>query len=241
LAQSIESDERVEIPSATPTTPPPRWWARPWIIPLSVLLVGVLAYWINNFWGVWGTSRAPVPPHEGFAAYFPILAVHMVAGFVAWIAGIIQLWPWVRRNYPVVHRISGWTYVSAAVLGGTAALSIVRFAPPAGIFGAVVQTTAWMVTAVIGFVLALRGKYALHRVFMIYSFAIFLAPQWGLLFWEIAQRTPYISNPQFLDYLFQATRWGSLLINITVVQWWLLRTQRRAAFPPPLRGRHSPA
>jgi hypothetical protein len=236
MTQSVESATRVEIRRAVRRTPP-RWWARPWIIPLAVLFLAVLTYWINKFWGVWGTVRAPVPSHAGFRWYFPLLGVHMVAGFVAWVTAVIQLWPWVRRNHPVVHRVSGRIYVLAAVCGGTAALMIVRFAPPAGILGAVVSTSAWMVTTLIGFVLAVRGKYALHRVFMLYSFATFMAPQWGLLFWEIAQRTPWIANPQFQDYVFQTNRWVAWLINLMIVQWWLLRTTPRQQ---PLLGRKSP-
>src|SRR3712207_497631 len=96
-SESLAGSEARESPGTVtvrrvPPRRPRRWWARPWIIPLAVLFVAVLGYWLNKMWGVWGTSQAPVAPHEGFPAYFSWLGVHMVAAFSAWITAILQLW-----------------------------------------------------------------------------------------------------------------------------------------------------
>ena len=67
-----------------------------------------------------------VLPHglvEGAPLGNAVLVSHLAAAFVVYIAGGLQLWPWLRRHAPRVHRWSGRLFVVAAVaiaLGGPA-------------------------------------------------------------------------------------------------------------------------
>jgi len=219
----------------------PLWWQRPWIIPLAVVVLAFLAYQVNRFWGVWGTSEAPVSPHGGFTLYFPLLGIHMLGGFTAMFAAMLQVWPRLRRNHPVVHRFSGRIYVVATLIAGTGALLIVRFAPPAGRIGVIVATIIWMTTAVAGFVLARRGNYVAHRAVMLYSFAALMSIVMGVVIVELGLALPVTVNTVYLNYLLESGRWGGLLVDLMIVQWWLLRTANKPiAFgpTPDYRRRH---
>jgi hypothetical protein len=203
-----------------------------------MVIIWFLIYQVNQFWGNWGTSRAPVAPHPGFSAYFPLLAGHMIGGFTAMSCAVLQLWPWVRNNHPVIHRASGRIYVVAALVGGTCGLTILRFAPAVGRIGIFLATIMWMSTAVIGFFLAWRGKYVLHRRFMLYSFATLMSIVWGTVIVKIGLKLPITVDPTYINYLIEAARWVGWVINLVVVQWWLLRTMRR---PLDLAGRKTRA
>jgi uncharacterized membrane protein len=216
----------------------PKWWARPWIVPLVALILGFLSYQVDNFWGVWDTSRAPVSPHPGFALYFPLLAGHMTGGFIAMFTVAIQLWPRMRRRHPRLHRVSGRIYVVAALFSGTCALSIVRFAPASGKIGIILATLMWMITSVVALILGWRGKYEMHRRFALYSFATLMSVIWGVPIVRIGLALPVTITPTYLAYLTESSRWVGWLIDIMIVQWWLLRTAPRYAAAP-LRGRKS--
>jgi uncharacterized membrane protein len=204
-----------------------RWWRRPWIIPLLVVIVAFLVFQVNRFWGVWDTSAAPVSPHGDFSLYFPLLGAHIVCGFTAMFTAALQVWPRIRRNHPAVHRASGRIYVLATVVGGMSALFILRFAPPVGRIGAVLETILWMAAAVAGYVQARRGNYIAHRQAMLYSFATLMSTVWGTAISSVGLALPVTINAVYLNYLFEAARWASFLLNLLIVQWWLLRTAKQ--------------
>lgn len=240
MTQNVEriDDQRSRGPAgARWRTTEPHWWARPWIIPLLAVIIWFLIYQVNQFWGVWGTSKAPVSPHPGFTAYFPLLGAHMTAGFVALACATLQVWPWVRDNHPAVHRASGRIYVLASLVGGSCGLAIVRFAPPSGRLGIILATVMWMSTSAIGFVLAWRGKYVLHRRFMLYSFATLLSIIWGTVIVKVGMAFPVKVDTVYLNYLIEASRWLGWVVDLVAVQWWLLRSGQ----PTELYGRKSPA
>ena len=209
------------------TSTKPSWWRRPWILPLLLVILGFLAYQVNRFWGVWGTSAAPVSPHGGYTLYFPLLGTHIICGFLAMFTAALQIWPRIRRNHPAVHRVSGRIYVLATLVGGTCALLIVRFAPPAGRIGVILATTLWMATAAAGFVQARRRNYVAHRQVMVYSFAALMSIVWGTVIVQIGLALPVTINAVYMNYLFEASRWVGFLIDLLVAQWWLLRTAKR--------------
>lgn len=214
---------------------PPKWWSRPWIIPLLAVALGFLTYQINQFWGVWGTNKAAVSPHPGFSAYWTLLGGHMIGGFTAMFTAVLQVWPWIRRHHPRIHRISGRIYVVAALVSGTCALSIVRFAPPAGRIGIILATIMWMSTAVIGFFLAWRGKFVLHRRFMLYSFATLMSIVWGVVIVRIGMKI-HKMDMVYLNYLIESSRWVAWVINLIAVQWFLLRTPNQPLNVPGSKG-----
>lgn len=205
-------------------TNPKRWWSRPWVVPLWVTVLYYLYYQMNPILSV-PPDQAPVSPHPGFPAYYPLLIVHMTGGTIAMLTACLQVWPWMRRQHPKVHRVAGRMYVFAGTIPAfMAGMSIVWFAPPAGKLGVLFSVTGWLVTTVVGYVAIRRRNYALHRRFMLYSFAFVMNNIWGVAFsilwgWFDIQLT--------YTYLAEAARWVGWTVNLMLVQWWLERTARR--------------
>jgi uncharacterized membrane protein YozB (DUF420 family) len=215
---------------AARTAVPRPWWRRPWMIPLALVVAGYLVYQVSPFAGL-DERTAPTPPHDGFPAYYPILMVHILCGILAMVTVCLQVWPWLRAHHPAVHRGSGRVYVVAALIGGVTGLVLVRFAPPVGQIGVALATLTWLVTTLTGFVMARRRKYALHRRFMLYSFAVVMNNVWGVI---IVYTGMHVSAEIDFNYLIEAARWVGWVGNLMLVQWWLYRTARRPA-PKPVR------
>jgi hypothetical protein len=223
VGTAVSPTDHEFIPATTTRTPGPvkRWWARSWIIPLWGVVGFYLYYQISPFIGV-PPSEAPVSPHPGFAAYYPILVVHMTAGTIAMITATMQVWQWLRRAHPKVHRVSGRLYVFAgAIPGSLAGLTIVWFAPAAGKVGVLFSVTGWLITSVVAYVAARRGNYVLHRRFMLYSFALVMNNIWGVFFSIIWLKFHITLD---ITYLLESARWVGPVINLALVQWWLYRT-----------------
>lgn len=199
------------------------FWQRPWIVPLWVVMIGYLLFQTSPYIGQ-NEATAPLPPHDGFPAYWPILVSHMVLGTVALLLVCVQVWPWVRTHHPKVHRVSGRVYVVAVVITGVLALIIVRFAPPVGQIGISCATLVWMGTSIAGWVAARKRDFRRHRRFMLYSFAIALNNVWGVLIVNLGMALPH---PPDINYLVEAARWVGWVGNLMLVQWWLNRTEDR--------------
>jgi uncharacterized membrane protein len=198
-----------------------RWYNRPWIVPL-VLVVGVyLTYQLQPFIGL-DEKTAPMPPHEGFSAYYPVLMAHIVSATIAMLTVIPQVWPWLRVHHPAVHRRIGVVYVVASVVSAVLALIILRYAPPVGQVGVAMATTFWVATTIAGYVTAVRGHYASHRRWMLYSFAIVINNFWGVAIYQVGSRL----NVD-LTHLLEAARWVGWVVNLMLVQWWLYHTSGR--------------
>ncbi|MFC4586709.1 DUF2306 domain-containing protein [Sphaerisporangium corydalis] len=212
-------------PAGSPRTPAsqtsPRFWRRPWIIPLLLVVVAFLYYQINPYIP---EKTAPLPPHDGFAMYYPLLVVHIVSGTLAILSACFQVWPAMRKRFPRFHRVSGRVYVIGAVVGGVAGLILVRFAPPIGQIGVTLSTTLWIATTVAAFVAARRRNWELHRRFMLYSFALVMNNLWGVFIVNVGMALKLDIN---FTYYLEAARWIGWVANLMLVQWWLYHTAGR--------------
>ena len=118
---------RVEPPKQG--APRRQWWRRPWIGPLGLVIVAFLAYSLPPYLA-FDPARSRVPAPEGFAAHYWFLVAHVLFGSVAMIGALVQVWPWVRRRFPQVHRYAGRAYVFAGVIpSGLMALTIGAASP----------------------------------------------------------------------------------------------------------------
>ncbi|HJP77562.1 MAG TPA: DUF2306 domain-containing protein [Pseudonocardiaceae bacterium] len=211
------SQELAKAPARKP------FWKRPWIIPLAVLVVYYIYTQASPYVGV-PEDQAPLQPHQGFPAYYPLLFVHIGAGTVAMLTMILQVWPWLRQHHPRIHRWSGRSYVFASVVGSCVALTIVWYAPKPGKVGALCLAIAWLVTTVAGYRAARRRDFEKHRRFMLYSFGIAANNMWAAYAAMIIQD---FNIPIDVAYYQEAARWIPWVGNLMLVQWWLYRTARR--------------
>ncbi len=199
------------------------------MIPLWLITAAFLYFQINPFVGV-PESQAPIPEHDGFPAYYPLLITHMALGTVAMLTVCLQVWPWLRRRHPVLHRVSGRIYVVACVITGICGLIIVPFAPVVGQVGVTMVTILWVVFTLIAFRAVRRRRYVQHRRFMLYSFALVMNNVWGLAIVNVALALGFTGD---FAYLMEASRWVGWVVNLMAVQWWLYYTARRSASAVP--------
>ncbi|MFJ7212135.1 DUF2306 domain-containing protein [Amycolatopsis sp. NPDC098790] len=196
--------------------------------PLALLVAAFLAYSVPPYLTLDpAQSRVPAPP--GFAAHYGFLVGHILFGTIAIVGVILQVWPWLRRTHPVVHRRVGRVYVFAgAIPSALLALTIALaspFGPAAGVLN-VVAALLWLGFTVAGFRAVRQGRYADHRRWMVRSFAMAMNTLLSRVYAPIAFLT---LAPHYPDQavLFQtaSTLAGtmSVLTLLLLSQWWLDR------------------
>ncbi|MDT8911246.1 DUF2306 domain-containing protein [Amycolatopsis sp. PS_44_ISF1] len=155
-------------------TPERAWWRRPWIGPLGLVVVAFFAYSLPPYLAL-DPARSRVPAPEGFAAHYWFLVAHVLFGSIAMLGALVQVWPWVRRRYPGVHRFAGRAYVFGGVLpSGLMALTIGADSPfgPATRASDVLLAVLWLGVTGAGWRAARERRFGDHRRWMVRSFAL---------------------------------------------------------------------
>ncbi|WP_217364447.1 DUF2306 domain-containing protein [Streptomyces spongiicola] len=199
------------------------WFGRNYIIPLAVAAAAYLLYQLPPYLTL-DPSRTHIASQ--FPLHYAILAAHVLTGGVTMVTLVLQLWPWLRRNHPAVHRWSGLLYVFGGALpSALLALVLFPFAFKPGSVAVLMSGILWAVTSVVGWVRARQGRYAEHRRWMLYSFAIV----WGQTVWGFVIGMALFSLPVAVDvtYVSEAARWVGWVGNLLLVHWWIERTGRR--------------
>ncbi|VVJ20416.1 Uncharacterised protein [Amycolatopsis camponoti] len=216
----VPGPRRPGRPPSAPATAV-KFWQRPWIIPLWLVVAAFLYVQTSPFVGT-PESQAPTPPHDGFAAYYPLLIAHISFGTVVMLSACLQMWPMIRHRYPKVHRAFGRVYAIAAIPTGVAGLIIVPFAPPVGQIGVTLTTALFLASTIAAWVLAVKRKFKLHRRFMIYSFALLMNNVWGPVIVKIG-----LPLGVDITYLLESARWVGWVVNLMIAQWFLYWTASR--------------
>lgn len=147
------------------------------------------------------------------------ILLHIGLGVVALMIGPVQFFQGLRKRHPKLHRVCGYVYFVAVLLGGVSALI---FAPEA--FGGVSNTAAfsflallWIGSTIAAVISARRGQFPAHRQWMMRSYALTFAAatlrlQLGLL----------IALGLSFEQAYLIVPWSSWIINLIIVEWWLL-------------------
>jgi hypothetical protein len=230
----------------TPETPPaqakPKWYRRPWIVPLFVIVGLFVAARLPSYL-TFDTGDSLVELQEAFPeTHYLMLSGHILFGSIAIITCSMQVWPWLRRHHPKVHRISGRVYVFAGVIpSGVFAMivAVLSVIGPAGKIGNLFAASLWMAFTFAGLVAARRRRFQEHRRWMIRSFAmctsIVLNRVWMALF--IVGLMPFLDGYYGgdMDTLIRdaaiASIWTSWIVNLMIAQWWLDRKPQRSRKP----------
>lgn len=196
-----------------------------WLLGIAAVIVAFLIYQVPPYASM-DPSQSRIPLQ--FPAHYWLIVGHVLFGSIAMLTLILQLWPWIRRRHPAVHRWSGRAYVFAgAIPSGLFAVAMLPVSYPAGRTGVAMSAVLWMATAVLGWVKLRQGRYAVHRRLMLYSFAIV----WGQVIWGFAIGMPFalgwIPFTGDFDHIVEAARWVGWVGNLVLVQWWLDRTRGR--------------
>jgi uncharacterized membrane protein len=208
-------------------------------IALSLLAVAVVVSLVLVWWlfRAYSPSAAPVSTRT-HPWIFPVLLLHIVGASVALAALPLQLWPWLRRRHPRVHRSVGRTYVLAGVYpAGIGSLLLLAFWPeyPINEFSDVVTTVLWLAATTIAFRLARQHRFADHRRWMLRSFAltasftvtlILVVPIALILRPEL--HSQFAGNTAVMNHVESGMDiWLSWILPLLAVEWWLDREQLR--------------
>ncbi|WP_051704509.1 DUF2306 domain-containing protein [Glycomyces sp. NRRL B-16210] len=236
-----ETLDRIE-PAAARTAGRP-WYRRPWIVPLLAVAVLFVLFRLPAYLS-FDTGNALLPLQEGYPElHFLLLTGHILFGSVALITCSLQVWPWLVKHHPRIHRASGRLYVFAGVLPSgllAGVVGVIAVQDPAGRIGNVLLTVLWLATTFFGFRAALRRDFKLHRRWMIRSFA---------LCWSIVVNRVWIVVLMLILMPFEegyyggdfdamiedvavASIWLSWIVNLMIAQWWLDRRPKRRNAQP---------
>lgn len=212
----------------------PRWWRRPWVAPLALVVAVFLAYSVPPYLTL-DPARSRVPAPTGFAAHYGFLVAHIAFGTVAIVCVILQVWPWLRRTHPVAHRRIGRVYVFAGAMPSAVMAATVGAVSP---FGAVVgaldvaAALLWLGFTVAGWRAIRQRRYGDHRKWMIRSFAMCMNT---LMSRALSPVGFLLVLPRGLDkettILNAATVSAALsvLLLLLLSQWWLDRHPKPAS------------
>lgn len=195
------------------------------MVPLAIIVIAFLGYSIPRYLS-FAPGQSLVPLESGFPLHYAFVVGHVLFGTVAIITVCLQVWPWLRRRYPMVHRWSGRLFVFGGMLPA-AICSLVIMPFSFGPFGNAVAAILWLTTTFFGYRMARQRRYAEHRRYMIYAFALTMQVIWARI---LVLTAPLITstidlNDQLL--ILEAATWLGFVINLTAAQLWLDYTARR--------------
>lgn len=215
-----------------------RWWRRPWVVPLAVVTLAFLAHAVPPYLTLDPAQArlAPLPPSPLF---YPVLVLHILLGSIVLLTACLQVWPWLRRTHPAVHRWSGRLYVGCLV---PAALAVIIIAPMTR-FGPnqqVANTTLgvlWLLVTLAGFRAVRERRFGDHRRWMVRSVALSFSIVTNR-FWSavcvivFAPETVDTTSTPALDQAVGVAAWLSWLVNLAIAEWWLQRPPGRRRVRP---------
>jgi hypothetical protein len=207
-----------------------RWWHNAWMVPLLIAVAIFLAYSLPPYLSL-QSSQARIPYlHKNIWWHYPSLVGHVFFGTIALATVVVQMWPWLRRQHPAIHRVVGRIYVFGGMLP-TALLALVIVPFSAGPPGNAIAAFLWITTTLVGFRMGRLHRWADHRRWMTYSFAMALQPLWGriLLVWILPLFPNWnFNNPNEFNITLESATWIGWVINLILAQVWLEWTARRA-------------
>ena len=225
----------IEKPATTGKNRTTVWWRRPWVFPLGLVVTVFLVYSLPPYLGLDpARSRIPAPA----AWYYPALVTHIGFATIAMVTCALQIWPWLRRNHPVVHRRTGRGYVFAGAIPASIAGFTIALAAPFGPVAAVsnvLLATLWFTCTWQGYRMARARRFGDHRRWMVRSFALCMSVIsnriWGVV-WTLvlAPRldTTFGGSELALNQAVAGiTTWTGWVVPLLVAEWWL--TRRRTA------------
>jgi len=150
----------------------------------------------------------------------------------------LQVWPWLRDNHPRIHRRIGLTYLFAGVFpAGLLAFPVAILTTAGQAVRAALFTLAvgWLFVSVAGFRAALRGRYDLHRRWMLRSVALTTSIiTLRLIYYSFhfltthTLRHTYENQPRLVvTEAYSTSIWLSIALHLVFVEWVLLRPRRR--------------
>jgi hypothetical protein len=95
--------------------------------------------------------------------------------------------------------------------------------------GNTVTGLLWLSSTIAGYRMARQRRYAEHRKYMIYSFALCYQLLWGRVLYYVL---PWVGHPLATDLhaqvlFLETASWIGFTMNLLLAQWWLEHTAKR--------------
>jgi len=221
-------------PTANPADQPGPFWRQPyfWMVVLTSLVIFNALYALPRYLTFnQDNTRVGLDPHHSGLHYLFVIA-HVVTGNVAMLTLVLQMWPWLRRHHPEIHRISGRVYclggaLPSALIGMTALLVLRQ--GQLGSTGLFVMASLWIITTVMGWIRARQYRWVAHQRWMVYSFALALATSWGRFVVLFLTAFPFAQHHLNRYVLVEVTNWLCFVVNLLVAHWWLESRAKRSS------------
>ncbi|MBL1240808.1 MAG: DUF2306 domain-containing protein [OCS116 cluster bacterium] len=182
-----------------------------WVL-MSILVLGTAVYAAKYFKP--GMPNAFQP--DVYAVYSWELRIHIAGGIIAALAGLTQFWSGFRNKHKNLHRLSGFTYITAIAIAAPAAL-ILSTVSQGGLvthIGFGMLAILWAFTTFKALYHITRREITLHKQWMIRSYALTFA--FVLLrMWLGA----FIASGVPIDQAYQTVSWLCWVPNLLIVEY----------------------
>ncbi len=154
-----------------------------------------------------------------------VLAAHLLLAVVITLGGPFQLWPWIRRRAPWLHRWNGRLYMLTAVVITLSGLYAVWTRGTAGgtTMRVGISLNGVLILAAVGLAWchAVARRFAAHRrwalrLFMLVSGVWFF--RIGLMFWILVHRAPVGIGDDFDGPFVRFLAFGCYLVPLAVLE-----------------------
>lgn len=158
----------------------------------------------------------------------PWLLVHAGLAATALLTGPWQFLPRLRARAPRLHRWLGRIYIFSCVVGGTGGLLLAAgtTAGPVARAGFGLLAVIWLVVNLQGLRLAMTGRYAEHRRWMIRSFAL----TFGAVLLRVYVPLSQVAGIEFMT-AYRAISWLAWVPNLVVAELYLRQSSFRRPIP----------
>jgi hypothetical protein len=215
------------------------WFRRTWAVaPLMLLALAFISYSLPPYLTLDPSRSRIVPPSIG-PGYYPALVAHVVFGSIAMFTACLQVWPWLRREHPTVHRRLGLLYIFGGVLpAGAMGLTLGAVSP----FGPVIRASnvllaiVWLTVTTTGFRAGRRHSWIEHRRWMtrsvVLTFSVITNRVWTAI-WIIVflpqLETTFGGNERLMiQTIAGLSGWLGWVIPLVVAEWRLERGALKA-------------
>ena len=140
---------------------------------MSILVLGTAAYTTKYFMP--GMPNAFQP--DVYAIYSWELRIHIAGGVIAALAGLTQFWANFRNRHKNLHRLFGFTYITAVAISAPAAL-ILSTVSQGGLVthvGFGMLSILWAASTFKALYHVTKGEITLHKHWMMRSYALTFA------------------------------------------------------------------
>jgi hypothetical protein len=178
---------------------------------IGIGLVAPLPWLLGLFEG--GANLPPLVVHLIERSARAVFVLHIVGGGVALLAAPWQLMPKLRARHPRLHRATGYVYITAVAIAGSAGLVMgpTAWGGPIAQLGFTALAIGWLTTTALGLQRILTGDRGAHRAWMTRSFAFAFAAV------SLRIQSPLLALAgvdQLLAY--QIVAWSSWLPNLAI-------------------------